>query len=479
MLQHHTAFFEKNNERKSEDHWGEPWGLAPLCSFLEDYYPFFHVRTRPSFVNRAQQYVSGLFQLETRRNMERIDSTANGSDYQSLQHFLTHSKWDDEAVCAKISQDTNRLLGGSPDSCLIIDPSGIPKKGRHSVGVERQYCGNTGKIDNCQVAVFAALAKGRDACLINKRLYLPKAWCSDPERCDKAGIPSDKRDYKCRGQLALELIDDADRDDLDYSWIGADAEFGKPWLLRELMRRDKKFLIDVPSNFYVHTTNPRLSYRHKVNKLKKIRLKKKSVKVEDLRLKHGRRKWRTIEIRDSSKGVMTAEFLHKKVWFSDQTSEPPRLVHLIIRRTPKDGGKGYLYKYSLGNAPAQTSTQRLAYQQSQRFWVEQAIRDAKDGLGLDEYQIRKWNGWQHHVALTLLAGLYVLKTRLEHREDLPLLSIQDVRDILAFLLPRKVQTFQDVIRLIDHRHDLRRQSYENCRNRELEGVPPSGKVGKG
>ena len=158
---------------------------------------------------------------------------------------------------------------------------------------------------------------------------------------------------------------------------------------------------------------------------------------------------------------MVAEFLHKRVWFWDATEDHlPRRMHLIIRRTPKTDGSGWLYKYSMSNAPAKTTTQRLAYQQSQRFWVEQAIKDGKDGLGMDEYQARKWNAWQHHMALTMIAGLFVLKTRMEKRIDMPLLSITDVREILGFLLPKKVQTLEDLMTRIKNRHQRRKKTYE-------------------
>ena len=182
MHPHHTAFFEHNNVRRAEESGGEPTGIAPFYAFLKDYYPHFHVRTRPSFFRNASQYISGLFQLSDKRNLARIDERVVGAQYQSLHHFLTHSPWDDAAVSAQISQAASSLLGGSQDSCLLIDPSSVPKKGRHSVGVDRQYCGNLGKVDNCQVGVFAALARGRDACLINKKLYLPRSWTSDPDR---------------------------------------------------------------------------------------------------------------------------------------------------------------------------------------------------------------------------------------------------------------------------------------------------------
>ncbi len=463
MPKHHTAFYEIQNTRKAEEVGGDSFGVAPFYALLSSYYHHFSPRTRPLFHKRAQQYLSGLFHLDHRRNLEKIDECVDGSEYQSLHHFLSNSPWDAAAVCGQIARDVNDLLGGSQDSCLIIDPSGIPKKGQHSVGVGRQYCGNVGKVDNCQIGVFAALGRGRNACLINKRLYLPRDWTADHQRCEKAGIPEDRRAYKSRAQLAFELIDDADKQGLDYAWIGMDAEFGVPWILSELDRKGKRFLVDIASTAYLYKKNPRLKYQPRRHTGTGLSLKKKPVQASAIRESHGKRRWRRVEIRDSSKGLMVAEFLHKRVWFWDRETEP-RLWHLIIRRIPKEDGVGWNYKYSLSNAPLKTPTERLAYQQSQRFWVEQAIKDGKDSLGLDEYQVRKWKAWHHHVAMTMLAGLYVLKTRLSNKEALPMLSITDVREILLFFLPKKVKVFADIMTRVHQRHERRRRAYLSARD---------------
>lgn len=474
MLQHRTAFFEEINTFGAEESGGSPTGVASLCLFLRSYYHHFHVKTRPSFEKRASQYVSGLFQLKSKRNISKIHERVAGAEYQSLHHFLANSPWSDQAVCSQISADASTLLGGTPESCLLIDPSGIPKKGRHSVGVVRQYCGNLGKVDNCQVGVFAALAKGRDACLINKKLFLPEKWSKDTARCAKAGVPEDMCSYKTRGQLAKELILEADAAGVQYSWIGMDAEFGSyPWLLQELHQERKTFMIDVASNVRVYRFNPHLWRKPKSRKPNNgLHARCKSVETKQLRLAHGKRRWRRIEIRDSTKGTMVAEYLQKKVWFWDGKSTT-RAFHcyLIVRRTEKENGSGWVYKYSLSNSPAGTSTKRLAYQQSQRFWIEQGIRDVKDGLGLDEYQIRKWAAWHHHVTLTMLAGLFVLKTRLENRDSWPLLSIYDVRDILDFLLPRKASTLDKLLEQISIRHKHRYATYLGERRRRPKRSP--------
>ena len=215
-------------------------------------------------------------------------------------------------------------------------------------------------------------------------------------------------------------------------------------------------------------TCPKTTHRPKKQpKGSKLRLRQKAVKAERIRTNH-RGRWRQVEIRDSTKGIMVAEYLHKIVWiWNGKSGASVSRWHLLIRRTPMANGKGWIYKYSLSNAPQGMETSRLAYQQSQRFWVEQALKDCKDSLGMDEYQARKWVAWHHHMALTILAGLFVLKTRLEHREEIPLLSIRDVRDIMCYFLPGKVQSFEDLMRMVLSRNDRRYDCY--MRKRQKNG----------
>ena len=122
-----------------------------------------------------------------RKNMERMEEVVPDCNYQSLQHFLSHSEWDARAVLDQVAREADRHLGGSEDSALLLDESAFAKKGEKSVGVARQWNGQLGKVENSQVAVFAALVQGPYSTLIDTRLYLPKEWLKDPSRCQEAG----------------------------------------------------------------------------------------------------------------------------------------------------------------------------------------------------------------------------------------------------------------------------------------------------
>jgi SRSO17 transposase len=129
-----------------------------------------------------------LLQTE-RRNMERMEQVVPGTNEQVLQHFISNSPWDAEAVMRQIARDADALLGRHDDTLLVIDESGLPKKGKHSAGVARQYCGQLGKVENCQVGVYGALARGNKVTLTDARLFVPREWTNDQERCRRAGIP--------------------------------------------------------------------------------------------------------------------------------------------------------------------------------------------------------------------------------------------------------------------------------------------------
>jgi len=141
-----------------------------------------------------------------RKNMERMEDFVVGSDHQQLQHMLTNSGWDDQVVMSQVASDCDALLGGSDESGLLVDESSFGKKGKHSVGVARQWSGRQGKLDNCQVAVYSALARGAEVGLLNTRLYLPEEWANNPARCREVKIPRQEIRKRSKVELALEMV---------------------------------------------------------------------------------------------------------------------------------------------------------------------------------------------------------------------------------------------------------------------------------
>jgi len=212
--------------------------------FCERFGGHFRGQTR-TVETPVRHYLRGLLQAET-KNMERMEEVVPDADHQALQHMLSESAWAERVVFDQVAQDVNRLLGDQADSSLIIDESGFPKKGRHSVGVGRQWCGQLGKVENCQVGVFAALGCGTKATLIDGRLFLPEAWTQDRKRCQAAGIPTTDRDFQRKHDLALAMITHARRQGIGFAWVGFDGLYGSdPALLRTLEDQGEIFVGDV------------------------------------------------------------------------------------------------------------------------------------------------------------------------------------------------------------------------------------------
>lgn len=177
-------------------------------------------------LGQAEQYLRGLVQAG-RKNMERMAEAVPETDYQQLQHFLTHSPWDHRLVMQQVAAEADRLLGGQPDTCLLIDESGFIKKGKDSAGVARQWCGRLGKVENCQVGVFAVLCHGERHIPIDGRLYLPKEWSDDRQRCRKAGIPDADIVARSKAEHALAMVKQARASGMRFAWVGLDGGYGK------------------------------------------------------------------------------------------------------------------------------------------------------------------------------------------------------------------------------------------------------------
>jgi len=428
---------------------------SELTSFLSGFSDCF--KTAKSDVSgQAAAYVGGLCQT-IKRNIERIDELAPGYQYHQLHHFLAYSPWDDRKLDKAITERAAKVMGKGRVA-LLFDPTSFAKKGNDSVGVGRQYLGSVGKIDNGQVGVVASLVNGRDACLIDKELYLTKSWPDDNKRCEKAGIPVEARRYRTHQQIVMEMLQRIDEQGIHYDWIGMDAEFGSPVMLLTLDDLDKRFLIDVRCNLSVYPRCPKLTTTPKRfrNQSKKLRFQAKPIEVKQLI--DGRR-WKCIAVRPTTKGTLKVDIQHRDVWLVDPKTGRQRPFQLVIRRERSDRESNNethtRIKYSLSNAPRKLGAQELAFMQAQRFWIEHAIKECKQLAGLNEYQVRLWHGWHHHFSLAMLVCLFLTEMRLKYNDPLPLLTGGDIWTMLFNLLPRKTDTREGLLKLIRTRYRKR------------------------
>jgi SRSO17 transposase len=409
------------------------------------------------YTAKAHQYLCGLFQAE-KRNIEKICETVADSEMQNLNHFISESPWEWEPVIDRIGEDTSRLFAGRSEKIgLLIDESGWKKAGKQSVGVGRQYLGSLGKVDNGQVAVFASLVQGEQVGIIDTRLYLPESWTSEPMRCLKAGIPSDKMAFRTKPEFALEMVRAARKNEIRYDWIGGDGLYGHDSKFRYALDDDGEcYVLDVHDDETVYLEAPvpyipdkqpgrgRTPTRYQVD-TEGRKVKETLKELDDSRFKE-------FCFRNGSKGGKRRKVLVQEVYTWHGEAAAPRKELLIVSKNLD----GMDVKYSLCNEQAgQSSWCDLLYMQMQRFWVEQSLKDAKSELGMSEYQVRTWRAWHHHITLTMLALLFMLQQKLSHQEESPLLSCSDIRFILAHTLPQKVVSKADVLDMIEQRHDRR------------------------
>ena len=403
--------------------------------------------------------------------MERMAEVVPDADDQVLQHFLTHSRWNAGAVMTRVARQVDHSLGGTGDSALYLDESAFKKSGAHSVGVARQWNGRLGKIENSQVGVFAALGKGERVGLIDARLYLPQAWSEDGRRCAQAGIPPQCRRHQTKLEIALAMVRHARRNGVRFQWVGMDSLYGNaPWLLRALDADGEVFVADVHKNQHIYLEDPQpyLPRRKRAwgRPVTRHDSHAKPIAVGAW-VKRQQQGWKKKILRNACRGRLEIEVLHQRVWIWEAGSEQAHQWHLIVRR---EIDAPHEIKYSLSNAPASTSVLRLAKMQGQRYWIERAFQDAKSHVGMAQYQARKWNSWHRHMALVMMAGLFMLQQRIAYAATIPLLSCYDIQILLARTLPTKQANADELLRQLEERHRRRQRDMDSKRKRQQRKV---------
>lgn len=435
-------------------------------TFSERFSSRFLSKTR-SVAEQASQYLSGLMQ-SVKRNMERMAEVVPESDEQSLHHFLSNSPWDERAVMDQVAGELNKHLGNSDESALYIDESAFKKQGKKSVGVARQWNGRLGKVDNSQVGVFAALGRGDRVGIVDARLYLPQEWTNDPHRCRNAKVPDDEIVPKTKIDLAIEMVRRARCLGLNYQWIGMDGFYGQSGeLLRVLDQEGETFVADVHSDqrIYLCDPEPYLPEKASSRGRKPTRYQSNAADISVSRWvkQQPESAWARHILRDASKGELRVETLHRRVWLWDKKESQAHCWHLIVRR---EIDSPQTIKYSLSNASPSTSKLKLARMQGQRYWIERAFQDAKSNAGMAHYQARNWPAWHRHMALVMMAMLFMLEEREALKNDFPLLSCYDIQVLLAKTLPNRQCDEKEIIRQMEYRHKKRLASIKSAESRQ-------------
>lgn len=432
--------------------------MSFVKSFSEHFQSYRH-----DVSDKARQYACGLMQAGSRKNMDRMEEVVPGSKSRNLQQFLTHSKWDARAVIDHVAAEADVVLGDKDNACLLIDESGFEKQGRMSVGTARQWLGRFGKVDNGQVAVFGALANDRLTVPVDVRLYLPKEWTKDAQRCTKAGIPETHRSFRTKNELAVDIVRHALKNTLRFGWVGADSGYGKgPGFCKALEEMGQKFVVDVHSDFRIYLEDPAPYIPRKTTKrgpkFKRYRSDAKSLEVREIVRNQSFDELPVLKLRRTSRGWLRVRAFCQPVFVWDGKSDRAEKWLLVASRSL---GKNADTKISITNFAPTTAIKRLAWMQRQRFWIERSFEDAKSECGMADYQVRKWQAWHHHMALVMMSMLFMLKERMRHSDTYPLLSCADIEELLARFLPSRNTTKAEVIRQLKHRHRMRRAAIKS------------------
>jgi len=404
-------------------------------------------------IGHARHYLTGLTGTQRRKNIETIENDVNGSNYQGMEQFISSSPWSHRDLLDDVARGADEQFGHDQDASLSIDESSFLKKGKDSVGVKRQWSGRAGKVESCQVAVFASLGNAERYSLIDFELFLPEEWANDPERCDKAKIPKEQRAYKPKWKLALEIVARARENEVRFGWVGVDSLYGhNNQFLNTLEDRGEKFVADVRKDFKIWTRKPAVEVPVKAAsqrgkppirlKLNKEKNKARLVKVSDFVEEKFEKQNQALSYRQGTKGK-------------------------LIARQDESGD----FKYSLTNLPDPKDWQRDLYVQGQRYWIEHSFHEAKSQTGMAQYQVRVWQGWHHHMVLVCLATLFMDETKNRNKATQPLLSYRDITELLDYYLPRRHREEEEVHRQIRKRHKARQKDLDR-RHSHRTGIPP-------
>jgi SRSO17 transposase len=348
-------------------------------------------RLAPHFPNAAARATAAAYLQSLLRNVERKNSwqlaeAAGLANPYGFQHLLGRAQWDAEAVRDDHCQ--NVLTGlGQQDAVLAIDESGCIKKGDKSAGVARQYCGASGKIDNCQVGVFLSWQTAKGHALIDRALYLPQEWIDDSARCRAAGIPEGVT-FATKPELARRMVERAREAGARPAWVVADAVYGADSKLRFFLEeRQQPYVMAVSSNqsVWVELTQ----YR-----------------VKTLAAQLPAKAWRRLTVGAGAKGPRRFEWAAVPI---NHPYDPRRWQRWLLVRRSCDDPEDLAFYLAFGSAG--TSLEALARVAGRRWAIEEAFAQGKGEVGLDQYEVRSWVGWHRHMTLALVALALLVLTR--------------------------------------------------------------------
>src|SRR5881628_1118209 len=433
---------------------GSDWLVSPdvfyqmldrLCEFVVPYQRALETETGQRNVHL---YLQGLLSHLPGKNAEDI-ATFVDIERQVMQAFMGTAPWDHRPLIHVLVDEVADRLG-EPDGIIAFDPSSFPKRGTHSVGVKRQWCSHRGKVDNCQVGVFMGYVSHHDHALLDFRLSLPGEWIRDEQRRRACHVPPDVQ-YQTRQEQCVEMLDLWGAQ-VPHGWVTGDDELGRHTRLRqELRARGERYVLGVPCTTTIRdleTPSPAYSGRGR-------RPKAPWQAVRAWRQSFGSEGWTRLTVRDGEKGPVEIEMVKRRVQTRLERKRTGPEEWLVVTRRPladdrtlepcasrdaTDQDARFRYQYYLtptGGAEvelAEPSLAELARVIKAGTCIEASFKRGKGEVGMDEYQVRTWQGWHHHMVLSMMAVWFLIRETHRGQQVTPALTLPQVRYGLSVLL---------------------------------------------
>src|SRR5262252_1049274 len=444
----HTVWAQRREEVVS-DCLVSPDVFHQIVDRLDEFVvPYQHAIETAAGQRHVYLYLQGLLSHLPGKNAEDI-ATFVDVERQIIQDFIGTVPWDHRPlVTVLVGQVAARL--GEPDGIIAFDPSSFPKRGTHSVGVKRQWCGHRGKVDNCQVGVFMGYVSRHDHALLDFRLSLPEEWAQDEQRRQECHVPEEVQ-YHTRHEQCLEMLD-LWRAQVPHGWVTGDDELGRHTRFRQaLQERGERYVLGVPCNTVIRDLQaPLPAYQGRGR-----RPKAPWHSVRAWRCSLDPAGWTRLTVRDGEKGPVEIEMVTRRVQTRLERKRTGPEEWLVITRRPladdsalepqaswdaTDQDAGYRYRYYLTPTCVseaewgEPSLGELAPVIKAGLCIEASFKRGKGEVGMDQYQVRTWEGWHHHMALTLIAVWFLMSETHRGQQYTPALTLPQVRYGLSMLL---------------------------------------------
>jgi SRSO17 transposase len=380
--------------------------------------------TRVEPRRRARSFVLGLLADLPRKNCWTIAEYAGDATPDGMHHLLSRAVWDADKVRDDVRDAAVERLGDT-DAMLVADETGDVKKGEHTVGVQRQYTGTAGRVENAQVGVFLTYTTTAGHALIDRELYLPRSWTSDPDRCAAAGVPADTG-FATKPELASRMIVRALDAGVPARWVAADEVYGgNPTLRSDLEKRQIGYVLAVACNHRIATSTG-------------------THQADAVAAWLPTRAWQRLSAGTGAKGHRFYDWAWITITSGDD--EPAGHRWLLIRRHRRTGELAYYRCYAPQPVPL-TTLVRVA---GRRWTIEESFQTSKGQTGLDEHQVRTWTSWYRWITLVMVAHLFLAITAAAARsrpspDGLVPLSVNEIRHLFTRLVVHPVNSVADCL----------------------------------